>query len=50
VKTTLVAQVASHGEQRKEDRARDPIKLLLKEALAQQRNEMMDNYAQILYS
>jgi hypothetical protein len=32
----------------KDDGTEDPFKLLLEESLAQQRNEMMDNFAQIL--
>ena len=35
-------------EEKRDDEAGDPIKMFLKEALAQQRNEMMDNFAQIL--
>ena len=35
-------------EETRYDRAGDPIKLLLEEALTRQRNEMMDNFAQIL--
>jgi hypothetical protein len=33
---------------KKDDGARDPIKMLLKESLARQRNEMMDNFVHIL--
>ena len=36
------------GEEKKDEGAGDPIKLLLKEALEKQRNVMMDNFAQIL--
>jgi hypothetical protein len=36
------------GDEKKDDGAGDPIKMLLEEALARQRNEMMDNFAQIL--
>jgi hypothetical protein len=36
------------GDENKDDGAEDYIKILLEEALAQQRNEMMDNFAQIL--
>jgi hypothetical protein len=36
------------GDEKKDDGARDPIKMLLEEALAQQRNEIMDNFTQIL--
>jgi len=32
----------------KDEGARDPIKILLEEALKRQRNAMMDNFAQIL--
>jgi hypothetical protein len=34
--------------EKKDDGTRDPFKMLLKEALAQQRNKMMDSFAQIL--
>jgi hypothetical protein len=36
------------GDEKKDDGAGDPIKMLLKEALARQRNKMMDNFVQIL--
>jgi hypothetical protein len=36
------------GDEKKDDGAGDPFKMFLEEALAQQRNEMMDNFAQIL--
>ena len=36
------------AEEKRDDRAGDPIKLLLKEALERQRNEMMDSFTQIL--
>jgi hypothetical protein len=36
------------GDEKKYDGAGDPLKMLLKESLARQRNEMMDNFAQIL--
>jgi hypothetical protein len=36
------------GEEKKYDGVGDPLKMLLEEALARQRNEMMDNFAQIL--
>ena len=36
------------GEEKKNDGAGDPIKMLLEEALEKQRNAMMDNFAQIL--
>ena len=36
------------GDEKKDDGAGDPFKMLLEEALAQQRNEMMDKFAQIL--
>jgi hypothetical protein len=32
----------------KDDRTRDPFKLFIEESLMQQRNEMMDSFAQIL--
>jgi hypothetical protein len=35
-------------EEKRDDRARDPFKTLLKEPLVRQRNEMMDNFIQIL--
>jgi hypothetical protein len=36
------------GDEDKDDRVGDPIKMVLEESLAQQRNEMMDNFTQIL--
>jgi hypothetical protein len=33
---------------KKDDGIRDPFKILLEEALTQQRNEMMDSFTQIL--
>jgi hypothetical protein len=36
------------GDEKKNDGARDPFKMLLEEALTRHRNEMMDNFAQIL--
>jgi hypothetical protein len=36
------------AEEKRDDRAGDPFKTLLEEALMRQRNEMMDNFAQIL--
>jgi hypothetical protein len=36
------------GDEKKDDGAGDPIKMFLEEALTRQRNEMMDNFAQIL--
>jgi hypothetical protein len=35
-------------EEKRDDRARDPFKKLLEEALVRQRNEMMDNFTHIL--
>jgi hypothetical protein len=35
-------------EEKKNDRADDPINLLLEKALTRQRDEMMDNFSQIL--
>ena len=35
-------------EEKKDEGAGDPIKILLEEALKKQRNAMMDNFAQIL--
>ena len=35
-------------EEKRDDEAGDPIKMLLEESLTRQRNEMMDNFAQIL--
>ena len=36
------------GEEKKDEGAGDPIKMLLEEALEKQRNTMMDNFAQII--
>jgi hypothetical protein len=36
------------GDEKKYDGGGDPIKMFLEEALMQQRNEMMDNFMQIL--
>jgi hypothetical protein len=36
------------GDEKKYDGAGDPIKMFIEEALTRQRNEMMDNFAQIL--
>jgi hypothetical protein len=36
------------AEEKRDDRVGDPFKTLLEEALMRQRNEMMDNFAQIL--
>jgi hypothetical protein len=36
------------GEEKKDEGAGDPIKMLLEEALEKQRNAMMDNFAHIL--
>ena len=36
------------AEEKKDEGAGDPIKILLKEALEKQRNAIMDNFAQIL--
>ena len=36
------------GDEKKDEGAGDPIKILLEEALEKQRNAMMDNFAQIL--
>jgi hypothetical protein len=36
------------GEEKKDEGARDPIKLFLEEALKKQKNVMMDNFSQIL--
>jgi hypothetical protein len=36
------------GHENKDDGIGDPIKLLLEESLMRQRNEMMDNFVQIL--
>jgi hypothetical protein len=35
-------------EEKRDDRAGDPFKTLLEESLMRQRNEMMDNFTQIL--
>ena len=42
------AQQQPMGDEKKDDGARDPFKMLLEEALAQKRNEMINNFAQIL--
>jgi hypothetical protein len=44
------AQKQPMGDEKKDDGAGDPIKMLLKEALVRQRNEIMDNFGQILRS
>jgi hypothetical protein len=36
------------GDEKKYDGVGDPFKMLLEEALARQRNEMMENFAHIL--
>jgi hypothetical protein len=36
------------GEEKRDDGEGDPFKLLLEESLVRQRNEMMDNFVQIL--
>jgi hypothetical protein len=36
------------GDEKKDDGARDPFKMLLEEVVARKMNEMMDNFAQIL--
>jgi hypothetical protein len=36
------------AEEKKDEKARDPFKMFLEEDLVQQRNEMMDNFAQNL--
>jgi hypothetical protein len=36
------------GDEKKDEGARDPIKIFLEEALEKQRNTMMDNFTQIL--
>jgi hypothetical protein len=36
------------AEEKRDEGVGDPIKLLLEEALMRQRNEMMDNFSQIL--
>jgi hypothetical protein len=38
----------SMASEKKDDETRDPFKMLLEEALKRHRNEMMDNFAQIL--
>ena len=40
--------MTAHGEEKKDEGAGDPIKILLEEALEKQRNTMIDNFAQIL--
>jgi hypothetical protein len=39
------AQHQPMGDKKKDDGAEDPFKMLLKEALVRQRNEMMENFA-----
>ena len=36
------------GDEKKDEGAEDPIKMLLEEALEKQKNAMMDNFAQLL--
>jgi hypothetical protein len=36
------------GDEKNDDGGGDPIKMLLEESLTRQRNEMIDNFAQIL--
>jgi hypothetical protein len=36
------------GDEKKDEGARDPIKILFEEALEKKRNMMMDNFSQIL--
>ena len=36
------------GDEKKDEGTKDPIKMLLEEALEKQRNAMMDNFTQIL--
>jgi hypothetical protein len=36
-------------DEKKDDGAEDPFKILLEEALPRKRNEMMDKFAQILW-
>jgi len=36
------------GDEKKDDGARNPFKMLLEQALVRQRNKMMENFAQIL--
>ena len=40
----------SMAEEKKNDRANDPINLLLEQALMRQRDEMMENFSHILQS
>jgi hypothetical protein len=42
------AQEQPMGDEKKDDGARDSIKMLLEESLVRQRDEMMDNFTQIL--
>jgi hypothetical protein len=37
------------GDEKKDGGARDPFRLFLEEALTRKRNEMMDNFAEILW-
>ena len=47
-KISCMPERPSMAGEKKDDETRDPFKLLLEEALAQQRNEMMDSFVQIL--
>jgi hypothetical protein len=55
LKLVSIEEKSSHMPKRplmagenKDDGTKDPFKLLIEEALMQQRNEMMDSFAQIL--
>jgi hypothetical protein len=43
------ARLQLMGDEKKDDGVGDPFKLLLKESLARQRNEIIDNFSQILW-
>jgi hypothetical protein len=46
--TPLWCKQPPMAEEKQDDGVGDPIKMFLEEALVRQRNEMMDNFAQIL--
>ena len=46
---SLQARQQPMGDENKDDGVGDPFKIFLEESLSRQRNEMMDNFAQILW-
>jgi hypothetical protein len=46
--SVALSPTKTHGDEKKDDGVGDPIKMLLEEALAGQRNKIMDNFVQIL--